>query len=165
MRCRKPFSQPHALVSVPSISGGRQPATPIPRALPRLERAPDFCQDGDLTAFFLWWRQPWVPRILLARPVAEAVSLLTEALEQTIARKIVVNQAHCHVSLGEASVVGRLMEVRTLAERALALAHEYQQRIRQAHAALSTAIDLYRAMDMTLRLPQAEAALTQVDGQ
>jgi hypothetical protein len=32
----------------------------------------------------------------------------------------------------------------------------------QAHAELSTAIDLYRAMDMTFWLPQAEAALVQV---
>ena len=34
----------------------------------------------------------------------------------------------------------------------------------QARAALSTAIDLYRAMDMTFWLPQAEAALAQVEG-
>jgi class 3 adenylate cyclase/tetratricopeptide (TPR) repeat protein len=33
-----------------------------------------------------------------------------------------------------------------------------------ARAALSTAIDLYRAMDMTFWLPQAEAALAQVEG-
>jgi hypothetical protein len=32
----------------------------------------------------------------------------------------------------------------------------------QARADLSTAIDLYRAMDMTFWLPQVEAALTQV---
>jgi len=35
----------------------------------------------------------------------------------------------------------------------------------QARAALTTAIDLYRAMDMTFWLPQAEAALVQVEGQ
>ena len=35
----------------------------------------------------------------------------------------------------------------------------------QARAALSTAIDLYRAMDMTFWLPQAEAALAQVEEQ
>jgi hypothetical protein len=29
----------------------------------------------------------------------------------------------------------------------------------------STTIELYRAMDMTFWLPQAEAALTQVEGQ
>jgi hypothetical protein len=32
----------------------------------------------------------------------------------------------------------------------------------QAHAELSAAIDLYRAMDMTFWLPEAEAALAQV---
>jgi hypothetical protein len=32
-----------------------------------------------------------------------------------------------------------------------------------AHAALSSAIDLYRAMDMTCWLPQAEAALARVN--
>jgi hypothetical protein len=32
----------------------------------------------------------------------------------------------------------------------------------QAHAALSTAIDLYRAMEMTFWLPQAEAMLARV---
>ena len=34
----------------------------------------------------------------------------------------------------------------------------------QARAALATAIDLYRAMDMTFWLPQAEAALAEVEG-
>jgi predicted ATPase len=34
----------------------------------------------------------------------------------------------------------------------------------QAHAALTAAIDLYRAMDMTFWLPQADAALAQVEG-
>jgi hypothetical protein len=34
----------------------------------------------------------------------------------------------------------------------------------QAHAELSTAIALYRAMDMTFWLPQAEAALVQLEG-
>jgi hypothetical protein len=34
----------------------------------------------------------------------------------------------------------------------------------QAHAALATAIALYRVMEMTFWLPQAEAALAQVAG-
>jgi len=52
-------------------------------------------------------------------------------------------QAHCHHSLG------------TL----------YRQtgRATLARAALSTAIELYRAMDMTFWLPAAEAALAQVE--
>src|SRR5262249_19072733 len=50
--------------------------------------------------------------------------------------------AHCHLGLGS-------LYART------------GQR-EQAHAELSAAIDLYRAMDMTFWLPQAEAALAQV---
>jgi tetratricopeptide (TPR) repeat protein len=37
-------------------------------------------------------------------------------------------------------------------------------RTEQASAALTAAIDLYRSMDMTFWLPQAEAALAQVEG-
>ena len=51
-------------------------------------------------------------------------------------------QAHCHLGLGTLYA--------TTGQRP------------QARAALSTAIDLYRAMDMTYWLPQAEAALAQV---
>ncbi len=54
-------------------------------------------------------------------------------------------QAHCHQGLG------------TL------YAKTGQQE--QAHAELSAAIVLYRAMDMTFWLPQTEAALAQVEGQ
>jgi tetratricopeptide (TPR) repeat protein len=54
-------------------------------------------------------------------------------------------QAHCHHGLGR-------------------LYHQ-TGRAAPARAALTTAIDLYRAMDMTLWLPQAEAALAQVEGQ
>jgi tetratricopeptide (TPR) repeat protein len=76
-----------------------------------------------------------VPRIPLAGRVAEAVPLLTEALEQTIAMEMVGQQAFCHVFLGRAYVLaGRLAEAHALAERALALAREYQQRIAQALA-------------------------------
>jgi tetratricopeptide (TPR) repeat protein len=54
-------------------------------------------------------------------------------------------QAHCHHGLGR-------------------LYHQ-TGRVEQARTALSVAIDLYRTMDMTLWLPQAEAALAQVEGQ
>jgi tetratricopeptide (TPR) repeat protein len=53
-------------------------------------------------------------------------------------------QAHCHRGLGTLyAKIGRL---------------------EQARAKLSTAIELYRAMNMTFWLPQAEAALAQVEG-
>jgi uncharacterized protein HemY len=52
-------------------------------------------------------------------------------------------QAHCHRGLG------------TLYAR--------QGQPEQARTALSTAIELYRTMDMTFWLPQAEAALAQAE--
>jgi hypothetical protein len=35
--------------------------------------------------------------------------------------------------------------------------------VERAHLALSTALDCYRAMDMTFWLPQTEAALAEVE--
>jgi tetratricopeptide (TPR) repeat protein len=53
-------------------------------------------------------------------------------------------QAHCHLSLGTLyAKIGRYEQART---------------------ELSTAIELYRVMDMTFWLPQVEAALAQVEG-
>jgi len=54
-------------------------------------------------------------------------------------------QAHCHRGLGTLYVTTGQWE--------------------QARTALSTAIALYRAMEMTFWLPQTEAALAQVEGQ
>jgi hypothetical protein len=51
-------------------------------------------------------------------------------------------QAHCHLSLGTLYAMTSQRE--------------------QARAELSAAVDLYRAMEMTFWLPQAEAALAQV---
>jgi hypothetical protein len=53
-------------------------------------------------------------------------------------------RAHCHLGLG--SLYAKIGEPE------------------QAHAELSIAIDLYRAMDMTFWLPRARAALVQVEG-
>ena len=53
-------------------------------------------------------------------------------------------QAHCHRGLGT-------------------LYAKFGQR-EQARAELSTAIAMYRAMEMTFWLPQAEAALAEVEG-
>jgi tetratricopeptide (TPR) repeat protein len=53
-------------------------------------------------------------------------------------------QAHCHQGLG--------------------LVYAQTGQREQAHTALSAAISLYRAMDMTFWLPQTEAALAQLEG-
>src|SRR5262249_34247195 len=154
---------------------------------------------------------------------ADAVPLLTQAMEQAMAMEIVDFQAFCHLSLGEAKMLaGRLEDAHALVERTLTLARDHRERgneayalrlpgeiaahrtppdvapaavqycqalalaeelgmrplqahchhglgtlyaavgqREQARAALTTALDLYRAMDMTFWLPQAEAALAQ----
>jgi hypothetical protein len=54
-------------------------------------------------------------------------------------------QGHCHRDLGTLYAVTGQPE--------------------QARAALSTAVEMYRAMDMTFWLPQTKSLLTQVDAQ
>jgi class 3 adenylate cyclase/tetratricopeptide (TPR) repeat protein len=195
----------------------------LPRALPLLERAMGLCQDADLPLFFPWIAAALGAAYALAGRGANAVPLLTQALEQATATATVLHQALCRLSLGEAQVLaGRLEEAHALTEgmlaharerqergyhayalrllgdiaarreppesdqaegcyrQALALAEELSMRPLQAHcrlglgtlygrmgrveparAELTTAIELYRAMDMTFWLPQAEAALAQ----
>jgi class 3 adenylate cyclase/tetratricopeptide (TPR) repeat protein len=197
----------------------------LPRALPLLERAVGLCQEADLPAFFPMMAAPLGVAYTLDKRIADAVPLLTQAMEQAIAMKRVDLQALCGLSLGEAQVlVGRMEEAHVLAEHTLALTREHQERGSQAYALhllgeiaarrnppevasaeasyqqtlalaeelgmrplqahchhglgtlygtlgrreqarveLSAAIALYRAMDMTFWLPQAEAALAQVE--
>ena len=195
----------------------------LPRALPLLERAVGICQDADLPLFFPRMAAALGAAYTLGGRIADAVPLLTQAMEQATATERVGFQAFCRLPLGEAHVLaGRLEEAHALAERALALARAHQERGHQAYALrllgdiaarreppeaeqaeahyrqalalaeelgmrplqahchlslgtlyvktgqreqarteLSTAIELYRDMDMTFWLPQAEAALAQ----
>ena len=193
----------------------------LPRALPLLERAVSLCQEADLPSYFPWMAAALGAAYTLAERVDDAVSLLTQAMEQATASEAGRYQALCHLSLGETHLVDcRLEEAHTLAEWALALAREHQERGHEAYAlrvlgdiaahleppegelaetyyrqplalaealgmrplqahchlglgtlyrqmgrgeesraALSTAMALYRAMEMTFWLPQAEAVL------
>jgi tetratricopeptide (TPR) repeat protein len=196
----------------------------LPRALPRLARAVGLCQDEDLPDYFPWTAAALGAAYTLAGRIADAVPLLTQALEQGTAMEREHFETLCSLSLGEAYLlVGRLEEAYTLAERALALARAHQERGNQAYALrllgdiaarhdppqakeaeayyhqafaladelgmrplqahchhglgtlyikmgrreqaraeLSAAVELYRAMEMTFWLPQAEAMLAQV---
>jgi tetratricopeptide (TPR) repeat protein len=158
---------------------------------------------------------------------ADAVPLLTQAMKQSTAMQMVVTQALCRLSLGEAYLLaGHLEEAYALVEHTLAHAREHQERGHEAYALrllgdiaarrepqerdqaeahyhqaltladelgmrplqahchlglgtlyatigrgaearaeLSAAVELYRAMEMTFWLPQAEAALAGVEGQ
>jgi tetratricopeptide (TPR) repeat protein len=196
----------------------------LPRALLRLTRAVDICQEADFPPFFPHMAAALGAAYTLAGRVANAVLLLTQALEQATAMEARWGQTFCCLALAEAQVLaGRLEEAQVLAERALALARTHQRgneayalrllgdiaarreppestqaaayyhqalalaeelgmRPLQAHchlglgtlyarigrqeharAAMITAIALYRAMDMTFWLPQAEAALAQAN--
>jgi tetratricopeptide (TPR) repeat protein len=75
--------------------------------------------------------------------LAEAHYQQAYALAEELGMRPLV--AHCHLGLGT-------------------LYAKTGQR-EPAHAELSTSIELYRAMDMAFWLPQAEAALAQVEGQ
>jgi len=197
----------------------------LPRALPLLERALGICRDVDIPARFPQIAAALVAAYTLAGRVADAVPLLTQAIQQSAATERVDFQTFCNLSLGEAQLLaGRLEEAQALAERALAFTREHQERGNQAYAlhllgeiaaqrdppdveqvegyyrqglalaeelgmrplvahchrglgtlyaktdrrelaraALSTAIALYCAMEMTFWLPQTEAALAQVE--
>jgi tetratricopeptide (TPR) repeat protein len=196
----------------------------LPRAFPPLERAVGVCQEADLPAYFPRTAALLGAAYALGGRIADAVPLLTWAMEQVTAMERVDTQALCCLSLGEAQLLaGHLEEAYALAERALQHTSVYQERGYQAYAlrllgeiaarrdpperelaesyyqqtlalaeelgmrplvahchrglgtlyaatgqreqartALSTAIALYRDMDMTFWLPQTEAALAQV---
>jgi tetratricopeptide (TPR) repeat protein len=198
----------------------------LPRALPLLARAVGICHEADFPALFPWIAAALGAAYTLSGRVADAVPLLTQALEQTIATDMVGWQALCSLSLGEAQLLAsRQEEARALAEQALTLARAHQERGHEAYAlrlladiaarhnppevepaathyrqalalaeelgmrpllahchlgmgtlyvqtgrpeparaSLNAAIGLYHAMDMTFWLPQAEAALAQVEG-
>jgi tetratricopeptide (TPR) repeat protein len=196
------------------------------RALSRLELAMSIGQDADNPALFPLVAATLGTAYTLDGRVADAVSLLTQAMEQATATERVDFQALCCLSLGEAYVLaGCLEEAHALAERTLVLVRERQERGNEAYALrllgeiaaqheppgieqaeaycqqalalaeelgmrplqahchrglgtlyaktgrkeqarteLFTAIAMYRAMDMTFWLPQAEATLAQVGG-
>jgi tetratricopeptide (TPR) repeat protein len=107
----------------------------LPRAIPPLERAVGFCQEADLSAYFPLMAAPLVAAYTLGRRVAEAVPLLTQAMEQTLAMERVDFQAFCRSSLGHVLLLAdRLEEAHALVERALALAREHQERGNEAYA-------------------------------
>jgi predicted ATPase/class 3 adenylate cyclase len=107
----------------------------LPRALPRLEWSLRICQDADLPAFVPWVAAALGETYILAGRVADAVPLLTQALEQTTARESIDLQTLCLLPLGEAHMLaGRWEEARALAEHTVALTRAHQERGHQAYA-------------------------------
>jgi tetratricopeptide (TPR) repeat protein len=93
------------------------------------------CQDGDYLIYFPRIAAALSAAYTLCERVADAVPLLTQALEQTMATETPYLQAHCRLILGEAHLLaGHLEETQALAERALAHALEHQERGNEAYA-------------------------------
>jgi tetratricopeptide (TPR) repeat protein len=127
-----------------------------------------------------------VETYLLAGRLADAHTVAQHRLEHLQRRKLRGFQVHILWLLGEIAMQREPTDLESAAahyRQALTLANELGMRPFQAHchsglgklyrhtgrldlarAALSTAIDLYRSMAMTFWLPEAEAALAQVEG-
>jgi class 3 adenylate cyclase/DNA-binding winged helix-turn-helix (wHTH) protein/tetratricopeptide (TPR) repeat protein len=156
----------------------------VPEALPLLERALEqtlgMRQPINYAPFAIWLGEGYV----LAGRRAEANQLGQRALEEARVLKQQGHEAYALRLLGEIAMHGDPPDV-ALAEayyqQALILATALGMRPlvahchlglgtlyaaagqrNQARAALATAIGLYRAMEMTFWLPQAEATLAQV---
>jgi len=94
---------------------------------------------------------------------AWALRLLGEIASHQSGPDVATAEAHYGAAMALASELG----MRPLAAHChlgLGTLHTKIGRLEQARAELSTAIDLYRAMEMTFWLPEAEAALAQVEG-
>jgi tetratricopeptide (TPR) repeat protein len=93
------------------------------------------CQDADFPAFFAQTAAALGAVYTLAGRIAEAMPWLTRALEQATTTYRVEAQVLCRLSLGEAQVLaGHLEEAQALAEQALVLAREHQERGHEAYA-------------------------------
>jgi tetratricopeptide (TPR) repeat protein len=104
-------------------------------ALALLERATRICHEGNLPIYLPRVAATLGAAYTLDGRAADAIPLLTQALEQTVAQDMRGLQTLCMLPLGEAQLMaGHLEEAHVLAERALTLARAHQERGNQAYA-------------------------------
>jgi class 3 adenylate cyclase/tetratricopeptide (TPR) repeat protein len=107
----------------------------LPRALPWLQHAMGICQEADLPMYFPRMAAALGAAYTLAGRLTPAVSLLTQALQQSVVMERAHFETLCGLALGEAHLLaGHLEEAQTLAERTLTLTCEHQERGNQAYA-------------------------------
>jgi class 3 adenylate cyclase/tetratricopeptide (TPR) repeat protein len=107
----------------------------LPRALPWLQQAMGIWQEADLPMYFPRMAAALGAAYTLAGRITHAVSLLTQALKQSVVMDRAQFETLCCLSLGEAHLLaGRLEEAHALAERALALTREHEERGNEAYA-------------------------------
>jgi tetratricopeptide (TPR) repeat protein len=153
----------------------------VPEALPLLEQAASQGRRSGHPLYFVYLSKAY----LIAGRFEDALKRAQHALSLAQDHKQRGYQAYALHLLGEITMHYQPPEVEQAKvhyRQALALAEELGMRPLQAHchrslgllyatngqreqsrAALSTAIDLYHAMEMTFWIPQAEAALVQVE--
>jgi tetratricopeptide (TPR) repeat protein len=94
---------------------------------------------------------------------AWALRLLGEIAAQQTPPEIVPATQHYRQALALAEELG-MRPLMAHCHRGLGTLYATTGQREQARAALSTAVEMYRAMEMTFWLPEAEAALAQVEG-
>jgi len=95
--------------------------------------------------------------------LASALRLLGDIAAQRTPPAAAPDAAHYRQTLALADELG-MRPLQAHCHRGLGTLYAQTGQREQARAALSAAIALYRAMDMTFWLPQAEAAVVQVEG-
>jgi tetratricopeptide (TPR) repeat protein len=94
---------------------------------------------------------------------AWALRLLGEIAAHQAPPEIAPAEQHYRQALALAEALG-MRPLQAHCHRGLGTLYAKTGRREQARAELSAAIELYKVMDMTFWLPQAEAALAQVEG-
>src|SRR5262249_4072537 len=95
---------------------------------------------------------------------AYALALLGESAARPEPPESTQAAAHYRQALALADELG-MRPLQAHCHRGLGTLYAATSQREQARAALSTAIEMYRAMEMTFWLPQTEAALAQAEGQ
>jgi len=99
------------------------------------QAAVGICQEADLPSVFPTAAAVLGAAYTLSGRIGDAMSLLTQAVEQSAAMERADGAARHRLLLGEAQLLaGRLEEAHALAERALALARAHQEWGHQAYA-------------------------------
>ena len=154
-------------------------------AVALLTQAMEQTKSTDMAGFQALCRLPLGEAYMLAGRLEEAYALVEHTLALTRAHQERSNEAYALRLLGEITARHQAPEhnqAEALYHRALALAEELGMRPLIAHchlglgnlyvmigrrveagSELSVALDLYRAMEMTFWLPQAEAVLVQME--
>ena len=93
---------------------------------------------------------------------AYALRLLSEIAARREPPEIALAETHYRQALALAAELG-MRPLMAHCHRGLGTLYAMTGQREQAHTELTAALDLYRTMDMTFWLPQAEAALVQVE--